>query len=118
MGENDRFNSANPENGTSGLVMIDTTDKRGKASHFAIEEEEEQKEVDPNHDDTSIRTEVEDYEPRTELPVLRDPNDRPSIWKILSSVIGKDATKFSMPVFMNEPISMVQKVVEIMEYED
>ena len=51
------------------------------------------------------------------LPVLRDPNDRPSVWAILSSVIGKDATKFSMPVFLNEPISMVQKVVEIMEYE-
>ena len=51
-----------------------------------------------------------------ELPVLRDPNDRPSIWKILSSLIGKDLSRNAMPVFLNEPTSMIQKVVEIMEY--
>ena len=50
--------------------------------------------------------------------MLRDPNDRPSIWKILKGAIGKDLGKFSVPVYMNEPISMIQKVVEIMEYED
>ena len=61
---------------------------------------------------------VEDYEKRVQLPILRDPNDRPSIWKILKSAVGKDLGKFSVPVYMNEPLSMIQKVVEIMEYED
>ena len=52
------------------------------------------------------------------MPNLRDPNDRPGIWKVLKAAIGKDITKFSVPVYINEPISMVQKVTEIMEYEE
>ena len=44
---------------------------------------------------------------REVLPVLRDPNDRPGVWKILKSAMGKDITKFSVPVYINEPISMI-----------
>jgi hypothetical protein len=55
---------------------------------------------------------------RKQLPFLRDPNDRPGVWKILKSAIGKDLSRFAVPVFINEPISMIQKVVECMEYED
>ena len=51
--------------------------------------------------------EIEDYPARLELPLLRDPNDRPGLWKLLKSAVGKDITKFSMPVYVNEPISMV-----------
>lgn len=40
------------------------------------------------------------------------------MWKILKSAVGKDISKFSVPVYMNEPISMIQKVVELMEYEN
>ena len=50
---------------------------------------------------------VEDYPMREVLPVLRDPNDRPGVWKILKSAMGKDITKFSVPVYINEPISMI-----------
>jgi oxysterol-binding protein 1 len=32
--------------------------------------------------------------------------------------VGKDISKFSVPVYMNEPISMIQKIVELMEYEN
>ena len=60
---------------------------------------------------------MEPYETRNELPALRDPNDRPGIWKLIKSMIGKDITKFSVPVYINEPTSMIQKVCEIMEYE-
>lgn len=63
-------------------------------------------------------TEVEEYEKRDQLPLLRDPNDRPGIWKILKSAVGKDITKMTVPVYMNEPLSMIQKVAEIMEYEN
>lgn len=59
-----------------------------------------------------------DYEPRVLLPVLRDANDRPGLWKVFKSSVGKDITKFSVPVYINEPISMVQKVTEIMENEE
>ena len=49
----------------------------------------------------------ESYPDRDVLPALRDPNDRPGLWKILKSAIGKDITKFSVPVYINEPLSMI-----------
>lgn len=55
---------------------------------------------------------------RTTLPYLRDPKLKFSIWSIIKNAIGKDLTKFSVPVYFNEPISMLQKGGEAMEYED
>lgn len=52
------------------------------------------------------------------MPFLRDINDRPGVWKILKAAIGKDLARFTVPVYMNEPISMIQKVAEMMQYED
>ena len=37
---------------------------------------------------------------------------------MIKDAVGKDLSKFCVPVYFNEPISMVQKVVEIMDYED
>lgn len=48
----------------------------------------------------------------------RDPNDKPSIWRVLKDMIGKDISRFAIPVYFNEPLSMLQKVTEIMEYSD
>ena len=90
----------------SKLIMIDTTNgklENGLADGQIIEEEED---------------DGDDYPLRQQLPILRDPTDRPSMWKILKSAVGKDISKFSVPVYMNEPISMIQKVVELMEYEN
>lgn len=39
-----------------------------------------------------------------------------SIWSVLKDAIGKDLTKISMPVVFNEPISMLQRLCEDMEY--
>ena len=36
------------------------------------------------------------------------------LWKLLKEVIGKDLSKFSMPVFINEPLSILQKPSEFM----
>ena len=36
------------------------------------------------------------------------------IWKLLKDIVGKDLSKFSMPVFVNEPISILQKAGEFM----
>jgi hypothetical protein len=90
-------------------IMIDTT---GGANRRSMIEENTQVQVAANlHIEEEKKEEeedaVEEYEKRVQLPILRDPNDRPSIWKILKSA-----------VYMNEPLSMIQKVVEIMEYED
>ena len=39
-----------------------------------------------------------------------------SVWKILKDSVGKDLSKVTMPVQFNEPITMLQKISEIMEY--
>ena len=36
------------------------------------------------------------------------------IWKLLKDIVGKDLSKFSMPVFVNEPTSILQKAAEFM----
>jgi oxysterol-binding protein 1 len=52
---------------------------------------------------------------RTSLPILR-PLSQPMIWKTLKNAVGKDLGKFGVPVIFNEPISMLQKLAETMEY--
>jgi|LakMenE18May11ns_1017448.scaffolds.fasta_scaffold9794183_1 hypothetical protein len=44
---------------------------------------------------------------RERLPFLKDPKKRPSIWKVIKDMIGKDVTKISVPVYWNEPVSMI-----------
>ena len=65
-----------------------------------------------------LPNQVNDMPWRTTLPYLRPPKLKFSIWSIIKNAIGKDLTKFSVPVYFNEPISMLQKGGEAMEYED
>lgn len=58
---------------------------------------------------------AEDF--REELPAKRAKHTI-NIFKILKDCIGKDITKFSMPVYFNEPISMLQRVCEVMVNEE
>ena len=54
---------------------------------------------------------------RKQLPL--DPNaPKPSlaVWSFLRSAIGKDLTKVTLPVFFNEPLSMLQRMCEDIEY--
>lgn len=59
---------------------------------------------------------IQDHK-RTTLPALK-PKASINIFKILKDSIGKDLTKFCVPVYFNEPLSMLQKVGEIMQNED
>lgn len=51
------------------------------------------------------------------LPALKPPDQKISVWKVIKDAVGKDLSRFCVPVYFNEPISMLQKVSEIMEYE-
>ena len=55
---------------------------------------------------------------REQLPILRDPNVKINIWGILKDNIGKDLSKITMPVYLNEPISFIQKQAEMIEYHE
>ena len=55
-------------------------------------------------------------EKRLTLPNLRPPDLKVSVWSILKEGIGKDLTKITMPIIFNEPLSLLQKSCETMEY--
>lgn len=62
-----------------------------------------------------------DCEPmeRDELPWLKDPNAKMSIWTVIKDSIGKgDLSKMSVPVYFNDPTSLLQKCAQSMEYND
>ena len=45
---------------------------------------------------------------RTHLPAPQPDTSQLSLWNILKKNIGKDLSKISMPVALNEPLSMLQ----------
>ncbi len=47
---------------------------------------------------------------------MKDPNLKISIWGIIKDSIGKDISRITVPVFFNEPISLLQKCAQSMEY--
>jgi hypothetical protein len=64
--------------------------------------------------------EEDDDEPleREELPWLKDPNAKVSIWAIIKDSIGKDISKLSVPVYFNDATSLLQKCAQAAEYND
>ena len=51
---------------------------------------------------------------RCVLPVPRPEDANVSLWGLLRKNIGKDLSKISMPVTLNEPLSLLQvKLVEL-----
>jgi hypothetical protein len=65
--------------------------------------------------DLPVIEEDNTWEQRDRLPVERDPNNRPSVWKMLKDMIGKDLSRFAIPVYFNEPLSFIQKFCEVLE---
>jgi len=47
---------------------------------------------------------------RAELPWLKDPTAKFSVWAIIKDSIGKDLSKMAVPVYINDPNSLLQKV--------
>jgi hypothetical protein len=40
------------------------------------------------------------------------------IWGAVKDLIGKDLTEVSLPVFINEPLTVLQKTAEMMKFSD
>ncbi|ALC42643.1 CG3860 [Drosophila busckii] len=53
---------------------------------------------------------------RTKLPTASISRKKVSVWSILKNCIGKDLSKITMPVVLNEPLSFLQRLCEYMEY--
>ncbi|KAL0861388.1 hypothetical protein ABMA27_008935 [Loxostege sticticalis] len=55
---------------------------------------------------------------RTRLPCPRPTPGGPSLWNLLYKNIGKDLSQISMPVTINEPLNMLQRLCEELEYSE
>jgi len=55
---------------------------------------------------------------RRELPVTITEMEGVNLWNLLCKNIGKDLSKISMPVTLNEPLSTLQRLCEELEYSD
>lgn len=66
--------------------------------------------------DTKQISTVRGSMPRQRLPKLAVPPPKLNIWAILKDSVGKDLSKISMPVALNEPISFLQRLAEDIEY--
>ena len=53
---------------------------------------------------------------RKELPWFKDPNIKVSMWSIIKDSAGKDLSKMSVPVYFNDPTSLIQKCAQELEY--
>jgi len=49
---------------------------------------------------------------RTQLPWFKDPSKKISIWTIIKDSIGKYVAKLSVPVYFNDPLSIIQKAAQ------
>ncbi len=67
-------------------------------------DEEEEKE---DEEESGKNKEGQVMEYRTILPALKPSDQKISIWKVIKDAVGKDLSKFCVPVYFNEPISMV-----------
>ncbi|TPX42136.1 hypothetical protein SeLEV6574_g05746 [Synchytrium endobioticum] len=54
---------------------------------------------------------------RDRLPLdPKSPRPTLNVWSFMRSAIGKDLSKVTLPVFFNEPLSMLQRMAEDVEY--
>lgn len=64
----------------------------------------------------SIGVRIDDPKERLQLPWFKDPNIKLGLWAIIKDNLGKDMTKIAVPVFFNEPTSLLQKSMISLEY--
>ncbi len=55
---------------------------------------------------------------RQELPAMKADTSGVNLWNLLCKNIGKDLSKISMPVTLNEPLSVLQRLCEELEYSE
>ena len=53
---------------------------------------------------------------RTRLPVPQPEKVNLNLWSYLKQCIGRELSKITMPVHWNEPLSLLQRITEYMNY--
>ncbi|XP_037873861.1 oxysterol-binding protein-related protein 3 isoform X5 [Bombyx mori] len=65
-----------------------------------------------------VRARAGGWSRRTRLPAPRPAAAAPTVWNLLYKNIGKDLSQISMPVTINEPLNMLQRLCEELEYSE
>jgi len=84
------------------LIRTDGQDQKRSPSLEAEDvliADNSQRDIQPGDTDEPIE--------RHALPWLKDPNSRPSLWTIIKDTMGKDFSKMSVPVYFNDPTSLL-----------
>ena len=55
---------------------------------------------------------------RASLPACAPDTSNIGLWNIMRKAIGKDLSRVAMPVILNEPLGLLQKLCEELEYSD
>ncbi|CAF3398966.1 unnamed protein product [Rotaria sp. Silwood1] len=55
---------------------------------------------------------------RASLPTGAPDTSNVGLWNIMRKAIGKDLSRIAMPIILNEPLGLLQKLCEEMEYSD
>ncbi|MCO5593728.1 hypothetical protein L7F22_047745 [Adiantum nelumboides] len=70
-----------------------------------------------NESENLSEVEGDDYEqPRSRLPAPRPLQRGFSLWSVLKNAIGKDLNHITMPATINEPLSVLQRCAEELQY--
>ncbi|XP_038151420.1 oxysterol-binding protein 2 isoform X2 [Cyprinodon tularosa] len=72
--------------------------------------------MSPSYNDVSGKELLPRRQRRTHIP--DKPNYSLNLWSIMKNCIGKELSKIPMPVNFNEPLSMLQRLTEDLEYHE
>uniref|UniRef100_A0A672R0P4 Oxysterol-binding protein n=1 Tax=Sinocyclocheilus grahami TaxID=75366 RepID=A0A672R0P4_SINGR len=86
------------------VTATDPSQHRSSLSTTFDEQQTERKELQPHR------------KRRTQIP--EKPNYSLNLWSIMKNCIGKELSKIPMPVNFNEPLSMLQRLTEDLEYHE
>ncbi|OWR55746.1 oxysterol-binding protein-related protein 3 [Danaus plexippus plexippus] len=101
----------------TGVIELD-----GDSSSEAGSLSSEDGSASSDNSDANMITVVSEPRPswsrRSRLPSPRPEPGGPSLWNLLCKNIGKDLSQVSMPVTINEPLNMLQRLCEELEYSE
>ncbi|MDA9080346.1 OSBP family protein [Candidatus Dependentiae bacterium] len=114
MGDDPRGGTELPSPGTDisgdAYVSDDSMGSDGNEDDDDELENDEASSLSENDDDDAPWT------PRARLPAPQPVNRSFSLFSILRHAIGKDLTKISLPATINQPLTIIQRTVEDLEY--
>ena len=130
-GGNCASSSAGEEEVTEGdvsMILHDSSDEESEEFYDAFIPPENSSEFDLNTSENAFNSPVKDSGSslysrgfssalhRDCLPFRSSDIPKVSLWSFLKGVIGKDLTRLPVPVNYNEPLSMLQRMAEDMQY--